>query len=161
MGSASTRLPDSPAKRRLALVAAAKAVVIALTPGMPQLQRVTIRPRGDSISRTLFMPQASFDLSTTQQSVMLLPVMIFMASTELHLMQLKELLDPSSMLCRSSAGDQVREQAPVKSEVLGHIASHMDVVHPRRTRDEQVASPTVQTYLVEQLSPALPHLILV
>lgn len=59
LGSASTRLPDSPAKRRLALIAAAKAVVIALTPGMPQLQRVTIRPRGDSVSRTLFMPQAS------------------------------------------------------------------------------------------------------
>ena len=57
LGSASTRLPDSPAKQRLALVSSAKSVVIALTPGMPQLQRMTIRPRGDSISRTLFMPQ--------------------------------------------------------------------------------------------------------
>ena len=57
LGSASTRLPDSPAKQRLALVSAAKAVVIALTPGMSQVQRMTIRPRGDAVCRILFTPQ--------------------------------------------------------------------------------------------------------
>lgn len=59
LGSASNRLPDTPAKHRLALIAAAKAVVIALTPGMPTLQRLTIQPRGDAIARTLFMPQVA------------------------------------------------------------------------------------------------------
>ena len=59
MGTAGSRLPDSEAKRRLAMVAAARAVVVATTPGMPPLQRMSILPRGDNITRTLFMPQAS------------------------------------------------------------------------------------------------------
>lgn len=60
LGSAASRLPESAAKRQLALISAARAVVIALTPGMPQIQRVTIRPRGEALSRTLFMPQVMF-----------------------------------------------------------------------------------------------------
>ena len=59
MGTAGSRLPDSEAKRRLAMVAAARAVVVATTPGMPPLQRMSILPRGNNITRTLFMPQAS------------------------------------------------------------------------------------------------------
>ena len=57
LGLAASRLPDSPAKEHLARVVAARAVVIALTPGMPPLQRVTILPRGEAIARTLFLPQ--------------------------------------------------------------------------------------------------------
>jgi len=57
LGSAGPRLPETQAKRQLALTAAAKAVVIALTPGMPPLQRMTILPRGQSMARTLFTPQ--------------------------------------------------------------------------------------------------------
>lgn len=59
LGSAGPRLPDTQAKRHLALSAAAKAVVIALTPGMPPLQRMTILPRGQSMARTLFTPQVT------------------------------------------------------------------------------------------------------
>ena len=57
LGSAGPRLPNTQAKRHLALSAAAKAVVIALTPGMPPLQRMTILPRGQTMARTLFTPQ--------------------------------------------------------------------------------------------------------
>lgn len=57
MGLAGNPLPDSTAKRRLALVSAARAAVICLTPGMPPLQRMSIVPRGDNLSRTLFVPQ--------------------------------------------------------------------------------------------------------
>lgn len=59
MGLAGTPLPESPAKRRLAAVSAARAVVISLTPGLPPLQRMSIVPRGENMTRTLFMPQVS------------------------------------------------------------------------------------------------------
>ena len=59
LGLAGSRLPDSPAKEHLARVVATRAVIIALTPGMPPLQRVTILPRGDAVARTLFLPQVT------------------------------------------------------------------------------------------------------
>lgn len=59
LGLAASRLPESPAKQQLARIVAARAVVVALTPGMPPLQRLTILPRGDAIARTLFLPQVS------------------------------------------------------------------------------------------------------
>lgn len=60
LGLAGSRLPESPAKSQLARIVAARAVITALTPGMPPLQRMTILPRGESIARTLFLPQVSF-----------------------------------------------------------------------------------------------------
>lgn len=57
LGLPHTPLPDSPAKRRFAVIEAARAVAFALTPGMPQLEHVTIRPRGDAQARILFVPQ--------------------------------------------------------------------------------------------------------
>lgn len=57
LGLRHTPLPDSPAKRRYAVVEAARAVAFALTPGLPPLEHVTIRPRGGAQARILFVPQ--------------------------------------------------------------------------------------------------------
>ncbi len=57
LGLPHARLPDSIAKRRFAAVEAARAVIFALTPGMPPLEHVTIAPRGGTMARVLFMPQ--------------------------------------------------------------------------------------------------------
>lgn len=57
LGLPHTPLPDSEAKRRFALVEAARAVAFALTPGLPPLEHVTIRPRGGAQARILFVPQ--------------------------------------------------------------------------------------------------------
>lgn len=57
LGLPHTPLPDSDAKRRFALVEAARAVAFALTPGLPPLEHVTIRPRGGAQARILFVPQ--------------------------------------------------------------------------------------------------------
>lgn len=51
------RLPNSEAKTRIALVAAAKAVALALTPGIPPILYVTISPRQDTLFRIFFFPQ--------------------------------------------------------------------------------------------------------
>lgn len=51
-------LPDTPAKRRYATIEAARAVAFALTPGLPPIEHVTIRPRGSAMARILFVPQA-------------------------------------------------------------------------------------------------------
>ena len=57
LGLPHTPLPDSEAKRRFAAVEAARAVAFALTPGLPLLEHVTIRPRGGAQARILFVPQ--------------------------------------------------------------------------------------------------------
>ncbi|KAK9867286.1 hypothetical protein WJX84_011686 [Apatococcus fuscideae] len=57
LGLATTRMADSPAKRRMATVIAGQAVVAALTPGMPQLEAVSIAPRGNVPARLDFKPQ--------------------------------------------------------------------------------------------------------
>lgn len=54
LGLATARLPDTPAKRRLATVEAGRAVALALTPGIPPLERLTIAPRGPILSRLSF-----------------------------------------------------------------------------------------------------------
>ena len=58
LGLATTSMADSPAKRRMATVLAGQAVVAALTPGMPQLEAVSIFPRGNVPARLDFKPQA-------------------------------------------------------------------------------------------------------
>ena len=63
IGMASKPLPDSIAKRRMAVTVAARAVAVALTPGLPPLQRVSILPRGNNMSRMDFMPQVRPALS--------------------------------------------------------------------------------------------------
>ena len=50
-------LPDSAAKRQYAAVEAARAVSFALTAGLPPIEHVTIRPRGATVTRILFVPQ--------------------------------------------------------------------------------------------------------
>lgn len=50
-------LPESEAKRRYAAIEAARAVAFALTPGLPPIEHVTIRPRGGAAARILFVPQ--------------------------------------------------------------------------------------------------------
>lgn len=50
-------LEDSPAKRRLATVEVGRAVAIALTPGMPPIENLSIKPRGGVMGRILFQPQ--------------------------------------------------------------------------------------------------------
>lgn len=57
LGLATTPMADSPAKRRMATVVAGQAVVAALTPGMPQLEAVSIYPRGNVPARLDFKPQ--------------------------------------------------------------------------------------------------------
>jgi len=57
LGLPHASLPDSLAKRRFAAIEASRAVAFALTPGMPQLEHVTIRPRGGAQARILFVPQ--------------------------------------------------------------------------------------------------------
>ena len=57
VGLPQSSIPDSPAKKRFALVEAARAVAFALTPGLPEIQYVTIRPRGGVQARILFVPQ--------------------------------------------------------------------------------------------------------
>ncbi|KAK9866489.1 hypothetical protein WJX84_006740 [Apatococcus fuscideae] len=57
LGLATTPMADSPAKRRMATVVAGQAVVAALTPGMPQLEAVSIFPRGNVPARLDFKPQ--------------------------------------------------------------------------------------------------------
>ena len=54
LGLATGRLPDSEAKRRLALVEAGRAVALALTPGIPPLEHLSIAPRGPILSRLSF-----------------------------------------------------------------------------------------------------------
>eukprot|EP00887_Chlorella_sp_A99_P003900 scaffold11.g3900.t1 len=49
-------IPNSEAKRRYAAVQAARAVAFALTPGLPPIEHVTIRPRGGAAARILFVP---------------------------------------------------------------------------------------------------------
>ena len=49
-------LPENEGKRRFALVQAAKAVAVALTPAMPQIERVMIRPRSGKMARILTRP---------------------------------------------------------------------------------------------------------
>ncbi|DBB13646.1 TPA: hypothetical protein ACH3X3_000668 [Trebouxia sp. C0006] len=50
-------LKDSPAKRRMATVEVGRAVAIALTPGMPPIENLSIKPRGGVMGRILFQPQ--------------------------------------------------------------------------------------------------------
>ncbi|KAL3137049.1 hypothetical protein ABBQ32_006634 [Trebouxia sp. C0010 RCD-2024] len=50
-------LEDSPAKRRMATVEVGRAVAIALTPGMPPIENLSIKPRGGVMGRILFEPQ--------------------------------------------------------------------------------------------------------
>lgn len=57
VGLPHSSIPDSPAKMRFALVEAARAVGFALTPGLPEIQYVTIKPRGGAQARILFTPQ--------------------------------------------------------------------------------------------------------
>ncbi|KAK9817951.1 hypothetical protein WJX72_004798 [[Myrmecia] bisecta] len=57
LGLPQPALPDSPAKRRMATIAAGRAVAAVLTPGLPPLEHLTIRPRGGVMGRILFMPQ--------------------------------------------------------------------------------------------------------
>lgn len=57
IGLPQSSLPDSPAKERFAVVEAARAVAFALTPGLPEIQYVTIKPRGGVQARILFTPQ--------------------------------------------------------------------------------------------------------
>ena len=56
LGLRSAPLPDSTAKRRMAAVEAGRAVVLALTPGIPSIQHITIQPRGGVMGRILFEP---------------------------------------------------------------------------------------------------------
>ena len=64
LGLATGRLPDSAAKRRLALVEAGRAVALALTPGIPPLERLTIEPRGPILSRLSFEYQVQILVPT-------------------------------------------------------------------------------------------------
>jgi cell division protease FtsH len=57
VGLPQSSIPDSPAKKRFAVVEAARAVAFALTPGLPEIQYVTIKPRGGVQARILFVPQ--------------------------------------------------------------------------------------------------------
>lgn len=57
LGLPQDSLPDSAAKRQYATIEAARAVAFALTPGMPQLEHVTIQPRGGHTTRILFQRQ--------------------------------------------------------------------------------------------------------
>ena len=57
VGLPQSSIPESPAKRRFALVEASRAVAFALTPGLPEIQYVTIKPRGGVQARVLFTPQ--------------------------------------------------------------------------------------------------------
>ena len=59
MGMLGARLPASPAKHRVAIVAAARSVAACLTPGLPPLLHTSIRPRGNTLSRIMFMPQVT------------------------------------------------------------------------------------------------------
>lgn len=52
-------LEDSPAKRRMATVVVGRAVAIALTPGMPPIENLTMKPRGGVMARILFRPQVN------------------------------------------------------------------------------------------------------
>lgn len=49
--------PDSAPKRRAAAVQAGRAVLYALTPGMPPVEQVSMQPRGGSTARIMFRPQ--------------------------------------------------------------------------------------------------------
>ncbi|KAK9806474.1 hypothetical protein WJX73_000984 [Symbiochloris irregularis] len=60
LGLSTGRLPDTEAKRRLATVEAGRAVVLALTPGIPQLERLSIAPRGPILSRLSFVYQEDY-----------------------------------------------------------------------------------------------------
>ena len=55
-------LEDSPAKRRMATVEVGRAVALALTPGMPPIENLSIKPRGDVMGRILFQPQVRYFL---------------------------------------------------------------------------------------------------
>lgn len=57
LGLAQRPLEDSPAKRRMATVEVGRAVAIALTPGMPPIENLSIKPRGGVMGRILFQPQ--------------------------------------------------------------------------------------------------------
>ena len=59
LGLTQRSLDDSPAKLRMATVQAGRAVAIALTPGMPPMEHVSIKPRGGIMGRILFQPQVS------------------------------------------------------------------------------------------------------
>ncbi len=56
-GLPQSRLPDGAAKERLTTVHAGRAVAFALTPGLPPIKRVSVRPRGESNTTILFVPQ--------------------------------------------------------------------------------------------------------
>ena len=55
LGFPSSPLPDSEAKRRYAIVVAARGVAAALTTGLPRLDYVSIMPRGSSQSFVMFV----------------------------------------------------------------------------------------------------------
>lgn len=55
-------LEDSPAKRRMATVEVGRAVAMALTPGMPPIENLSIKPRGGVMGRILFQPQVQYYL---------------------------------------------------------------------------------------------------
>lgn len=57
LGLPHTSLPNSDAKKHYAMVQAARAVAFALTPGLPRIEHVTIRPRGNAQARIVFEPQ--------------------------------------------------------------------------------------------------------
>ena len=59
LGLPQTRLEDSPAKKRMATVEVGRAVALALTPGMPPIENLSIKPRGGVMGRILFQPQVS------------------------------------------------------------------------------------------------------
>lgn len=50
-------IPDSPAKRHMAHVQAGRTVLAALTPGMPPIEQVSMKPRGGVTARILYLPQ--------------------------------------------------------------------------------------------------------
>lgn len=56
LGLVETRLPDTPAKLRMASLEAGRAVAAALTPGLPPIKHVTILPRGGVMGRILYLP---------------------------------------------------------------------------------------------------------
>lgn len=57
--SPSPNPPPNLIPHRYAVIEAARAVAFALAPGLPPVEHVTIRPRGNTVARILFVPQAS------------------------------------------------------------------------------------------------------
>jgi len=50
-------IPDTPAKRHMAHVQAGRAVIAALTLGLPPIEMISMQPRGGTTARILYLPQ--------------------------------------------------------------------------------------------------------